>query len=70
MEQENENNTQQEEKNTQNSQQKHTKMTATIESADKDLNTAIINMLQDLKDNMNIMKKEMMSNRTKRKLQR
>lgn len=38
-------------------QQKHTEMTEMIGSADKDLKTAFINRLKDLKDSMNIMKK-------------
>lgn len=33
-------------------------MTEIMEFADKDLKAIIINMLKDLKDNMNIMKKE------------
>lgn len=33
-------------------------MTVIIKSAGKDFNTAIINMLNDLKENMNVMSKE------------
>ena len=43
-------------------------MTGIMEFADKDLTEAIINTLKDLKDNMNIMKKEMMKKGTRWKL--
>ena len=43
-------------------------MTGIMEFADKDLTEAIINTLKDLKDNMNIMKKEMMEKGTRWKL--
>lgn len=46
-------------------------MTGIVEFADKDLRAAIIiNRLKDLKDNMNVMKNEMMYRGTRCKLQK